>query len=95
MIAETAAIYCLIYSFSCICSFLARGPRLEGYLTQLRRAETLDFASWGGFAQSYAERRIPFDTQPDARMGAGSSGEPFHPDLLLRRQRPVTCRHLR
>jgi CRISPR-associated protein Csm5 len=40
---------------------LARGPRLEGYLTQLRRAEKLDFASWGGFAQNYAARRIPFE----------------------------------
>lgn len=40
---------------------LARGPRLEGYLTQLKRAEKLDFASWGGFAQNYAGRRIPFE----------------------------------
>ncbi|MBC7926656.1 MAG: hypothetical protein H7039_13460 [Bryobacteraceae bacterium] len=40
---------------------LSRGPRLEGYLTQLRKAEKLDFASWGGFAQNYAERRIPFE----------------------------------
>jgi CRISPR-associated protein Csm5 len=44
-----------------IFKLLARGPRLEGYLTQLRRADKLDFASWGGFAQSYAERRIPFE----------------------------------
>ncbi|HYI97258.1 MAG TPA: type III-A CRISPR-associated RAMP protein Csm5 [Bryobacteraceae bacterium] len=44
-----------------IFKLLARGPRLEGYLTQLGRAEKLDFASWGGFAQSYAERRIPFE----------------------------------
>ncbi len=44
-----------------IFKLLARGPRLEGYLTQLRRAEKLDFASWGGFAQSYAERRVPFE----------------------------------
>jgi CRISPR-associated protein Csm5 len=40
---------------------LSKGPRLEGYLTQLRRADKLDFASWGGFAQNYAERRIPFE----------------------------------
>jgi CRISPR-associated protein Csm5 len=40
---------------------LAKGPRLEGYLSQLRRAEKLDFASWGGFAQNYASRRIPFE----------------------------------
>lgn len=44
-----------------IFKLLARGPRLEGYLTQLQRAEKLDFASWGGFAQSYAQRRIPFE----------------------------------
>jgi CRISPR-associated protein Csm5 len=40
---------------------LAKGPRLEGYLSQLRKATTLDFASWGGFAQNYADRRIPFE----------------------------------
>ncbi len=40
---------------------LSRGPRLEGYLTQLRKATTLDFASWGGFAQNFADRRIPFE----------------------------------
>jgi CRISPR-associated protein Csm5 len=44
-----------------IFKLLARGPRLEGYLSQLRRAEKLDFASWGGFAQNYAARRIPFE----------------------------------
>ncbi|MGC9969139.1 MAG: type III-A CRISPR-associated RAMP protein Csm5 [Bryobacteraceae bacterium] len=40
---------------------LAKGPRLEGYLTQLKRADKLDFASWGGFAQNFADRRIPFE----------------------------------
>ena len=40
---------------------LAKGPRLEGYLTQLKKADKLDFASWGGFAQNYAGRRIPFE----------------------------------
>ena len=40
---------------------LAKGPRLEGYLNQLKRAEKLDFGSWGGFAQNYAGRRIPFE----------------------------------
>jgi hypothetical protein len=38
---------------------LAKGPRLEGYLSQLKRADKLDFASWGGFAQNFAGRRIP------------------------------------
>jgi len=40
---------------------LAKGPRLESYLNQLKRAEKLDFASWGGFAQNFAGRRIPFE----------------------------------
>ncbi|MCU1257575.1 MAG: CRISPR-associated protein Csm5 family [Bryobacterales bacterium] len=41
---------------------LSKGPRLEGYLTQLKRATKLDFASWGGFAQNFAGRRIPFES---------------------------------
>jgi CRISPR-associated protein Csm5 len=40
---------------------LSKGPRLEGYLAQLHKATKLDFASWGGFAQNYADRRIPFE----------------------------------
>jgi CRISPR-associated protein Csm5 len=40
---------------------LAKGPRLDGYLSQLKKAEKLDFASWGGFAQNFAGRRIPFE----------------------------------
>lgn len=40
---------------------LARGPRLDGYLAQLRKADKLDFASWGGFAQNFSARRIPFE----------------------------------
>lgn len=44
-----------------IFKLLARGPRLEGYLAQLRRATKLDFASWGGFAQNFSQRRIPFE----------------------------------
>jgi CRISPR-associated protein Csm5 len=46
---------------------LAKGPRLEGYLTQLKKAEKLDFASWGGFAQNYAGRRIPFEHASSAQ----------------------------
>ncbi|MBV8550068.1 MAG: type III-A CRISPR-associated RAMP protein Csm5 [Acidobacteriaceae bacterium] len=41
---------------------LARGPRLDGYLAQLRKATKLDFASWGGFAQNFSQRRIPFES---------------------------------
>ena len=40
---------------------LSKGPRLENYLTQIRKADRLEFASWGGFAQNYADRRIPFE----------------------------------
>ena len=40
-----------------IFKLLSKGPRLEGYLTQLKKAEKLDFASWGGFAQNFAGRR--------------------------------------
>jgi CRISPR-associated protein Csm5 len=44
-----------------IFKLLSKGPRLEGYLSQLHKATKLDFASWGGFAQNYADRRIPFE----------------------------------
>ncbi len=40
---------------------LAKGPRLDGYLAQLKKADKLDFAAWGGFAQNFAGRRIPFE----------------------------------
>ena len=62
-----------------IFKLLSKGPRLEGYLTQLRKATKLDFASWGGFAQNYAGRRIPFEDAAYARIGNGSGGEPEHP----------------
>lgn len=41
---------------------LSKGPRLDGYLAQLLKADKLEFASWGGFAQNYAGRRIPFES---------------------------------
>jgi CRISPR-associated protein Csm5 len=40
---------------------LSKGPRLDGYLAQLKKSTKLDFASWGGFAQNFAGRRIPFE----------------------------------
>lgn len=43
-----------------IFKLLSKGPRLDSYLTQIKKADRLDFASWGGFAQNYAGRRIPF-----------------------------------
>ncbi len=54
---------------------LARGPRLETYLAQLRRAEKLDFASWGGFAQNFADRRIPFENAAAAAYWERARGE--------------------
>jgi CRISPR-associated protein Csm5 len=44
-----------------IFKLLSRGPRLDGYLAQLQKATKLDFASWGGFAQNFSGRRIPFE----------------------------------
>jgi len=41
---------------------LAKGPRLDGYLSQIRRADRLDFSSWGGYAQNFASRRIPLES---------------------------------
>ncbi len=45
-----------------IFKLLSKGPRLDGYLLQLKKATKLDFASWGGFAQNFADRRIPFES---------------------------------
>ncbi len=80
-----------------IFKLLSKGPRLEGYLTQLRKATKLDFASWGGFAQNYADRRIPFEdpaytpvwngAPPEAlsipTFAAGESG-PYIPGAALK-----------
>jgi CRISPR-associated protein Csm5 len=44
-----------------IFKLLAKGPRLDNYLAQLKKSDKLDFASWGGFAQNFAGRRIPFE----------------------------------
>jgi CRISPR-associated protein Csm5 len=51
-----------------IFKLLSRGPRLDGYLAQLRKATKLDFASWGGFAQNFSQRRIPFETSEAAAI---------------------------
>jgi CRISPR-associated protein Csm5 len=80
-----------------IFKLLAKGPRLEGYLTQLRKATKLDFASWGGFAQNYADRRIPFEdaaytpvwnSAPPEALSiptfAAAEGAPFIPGAALK-----------
>ncbi|HWC95795.1 MAG TPA: type III-A CRISPR-associated RAMP protein Csm5 [Candidatus Sulfopaludibacter sp.] len=57
---------------------LSKGPRLEGYLTQLKTAEKLDFASWGGFAQNFAGRRIPFENAAYSNYWNRAAGESLH-----------------
>jgi CRISPR-associated protein Csm5 len=57
---------------------LAKGPRLEGYLTQLKKADKLDFASWGGFAQNFAGRRIPFENPAYSAYWNRAMGESLH-----------------
>jgi len=57
---------------------LAKGPRLEGYLTQLKKADKLDFASWGGFAQNFAGRRIPFENPAYATYWNRAMGDSLH-----------------
>ena len=43
-----------------IFKLLARNPRLESYLDQLRKGQRLEWSQWGGYAQSYSSARIPF-----------------------------------
>ncbi len=57
---------------------LAKGPRLEGYLNQLKTAEKLDFASWGGFAQNFAGRRIPFESPAYPAYWNRAAGDSLH-----------------
>ena len=57
---------------------LAKGPRLEGYLAQLKKADKLDFASWGGFAQNFAGRRVPFESPAYSAYWNRASGESLH-----------------
>ena len=57
---------------------LAKGPRLDGYLSQLKRADKLDFASWGGFAQNFADRRIPFENAAYSAYWNRAGGDSLH-----------------
>jgi CRISPR-associated protein Csm5 len=68
---------------------LAKGPRLEGYLTQLKKADKLDFASWGGFAQNFADRRVPFEHSSSTGYWEKAHGESlFIPTFLSRPEGP-------
>src|SRR5690242_14726830 len=57
---------------------LAKGPRLEGYLSELKKADKLDFAHWGGFAQNFAGRRIPFENPAYSAHWNRAVGESLH-----------------
>ncbi len=57
---------------------LAKGPRFEGYLSQIKKADKLDFASWGGFAQNFADRRIPFEHPSSTGYWERASGDSLH-----------------
>jgi CRISPR-associated protein Csm5 len=57
---------------------LAKGPRLDNYLAQLKNAEKLDFASWGGFAQNFAGRRIPFENAAYSTYWNRAAGDSLH-----------------
>ena len=79
---------------------LAKGPRLDSYLNQLKNAEKLDFATWGGFAQNFAGRRIPFENAAYfARTGIArraractSRPSPAAPAVLICRARRSRAR---
>ncbi len=58
-----------------IFKLLSRGPRLDGYLAQLRKSTKLDFASWGGFAQNFSQRRIPFEHSESTAIWNSASSE--------------------
>lgn len=57
---------------------LAKGPRLDNYLAQLKRADKLDFASWGGFAQNFAGRRIPFENPASTACWERARADSLH-----------------
>ena len=57
---------------------LAKGPRLDSYLEELKRADKLDFAHWGGFAQNFAGRRIPFENAASSAYWNRAMGDSLH-----------------
>ena len=64
-----------------------------GYLAQLKKADRLDFASWGGFAQNFAGRRIPFEhASAIPRWEKARAGKSVHPDVRRVPWRPLCAR---
>ena len=75
---------------------LSKGPRLDSYLSQLKRADKLDFASWGGFAQNFADRRIPFEHPSCAvHWERSQRGEPYTSPPLPPARKVRICRRAR
>ena len=72
----------------------SKGPRLDGYLTQLKKATKLDFASWGGFAQNFAgPPHSVRSIRRTRRTGTAPSGESSeHSDVRCGPVRPVSAR---
>ncbi len=61
-----------------IFKMLAKGPRLEPYLAEVRKAQRLEWAAWGGYAQSYAARRIPFEHPSLTQLWERSRPDALH-----------------
>ncbi|MEX2262274.1 MAG: type III-A CRISPR-associated RAMP protein Csm5 [Bryobacteraceae bacterium] len=69
-----------------IFKLLSRGPRLDGYLAQIKKADKLDFASWGGFAQNFADRRIPFEHPSYSAYWNRAAGESLQIPTFVSRE---------
>lgn len=67
-----------------IFKLLARNPRLEGYLDQLRRAKKLEWSQWGGYAQSYSSAEIPFASAGLVSIWEKARNEDLHIPLFAR-----------
>ncbi len=61
-----------------IFKLLARNPRLESYLDQLRKAERLEWSQWGGYAQGYSSAKIPFASGGLATIWEKARTEDLH-----------------
>ena len=54
-----------------------KSERRDGYLAELSRAKRFDFKNWGGYAQSYAVRRIPLEDPGLVAQWEAASDEDF------------------
>ncbi|MGH9658119.1 MAG: RAMP superfamily CRISPR-associated protein, partial [Bryobacteraceae bacterium] len=61
-----------------IFQLMSKGPRLDGYLAQLKKGDRLDWATWGGLAQNFADRRIPLEHPGLAEALQRAQGDSLH-----------------